>query len=175
MAFLLGDDRCAGAVIDNSSRRPYPAIGEKNETRSHPRRSVVHLAGKVESADLGRHTAWRTPSNVSGFPPFDPDTGEIVDAPIERQTELVLEQLNFASRRRIVTGECAKCNGLLHVVEKFAAVKRNLCAHFPKKSSGADLHQCSGVAGAFRPSRSTASPRCCRRRAIFVMAGLDRV
>lgn len=29
---------------------------------------------------------------VSGFPPFDPRTGQVVDASIERQTELVMEQ-----------------------------------------------------------------------------------
>jgi hypothetical protein len=32
---------------------------------------------------------------VSGFPPFDPDTGKVIEAPIERQTELVLEQMKL--------------------------------------------------------------------------------
>ena len=32
---------------------------------------------------------------VSGFPPFDPKTGTVVKAPIERQTELVLEQMKL--------------------------------------------------------------------------------
>jgi 2-iminobutanoate/2-iminopropanoate deaminase len=30
-----------------------------------------------------------------GLPLFDPKTGQVVDAPIERQTELVLEQLKL--------------------------------------------------------------------------------
>ena len=32
---------------------------------------------------------------VSGFPPFDPATGDVVNAPIEQQTELVLDQMRL--------------------------------------------------------------------------------
>src|ERR1700735_1215567 len=48
---------------------------------------------------------WRAPASavtrhgdtiyVAGFPPFDPVTGAVINAPIERQTELVLEQMKL--------------------------------------------------------------------------------
>jgi enamine deaminase RidA (YjgF/YER057c/UK114 family) len=35
---------------------------------------------------------------VSGLPPFDPESGEILSVPIERQTKLVLEQMKLCLR-----------------------------------------------------------------------------
>jgi 2-iminobutanoate/2-iminopropanoate deaminase len=79
---------------------------------------------------------WKAPASVvtrhgdtlyvSGLPPFDPATGEIVDAPIERQTELVLETAGSSLENVL------KCNVYCTSVEKFAAVNAIYSRYFPK-------------------------------------------
>jgi len=69
---------------------------------------------------------------VSGFPPFDPSTGTVLEAPIERQTQIVLEQMKLcletagSSLERVL-----KCTVYCTSVEKFAAVNAVYARYFP--------------------------------------------
>jgi 2-iminobutanoate/2-iminopropanoate deaminase len=90
----------------------------------------TYLEGwKAPTSAVTRHGAT---VYVSGFPPFDPETGEVVDAPIERQTELVLEQMKLCLETAGSSLEnVLKCNVYCTSVEKFAAVNAIYARYFP--------------------------------------------
>lgn len=70
---------------------------------------------------------------VSGLPPFDPETGQVAEASIERQTELVLEQMKLCLETAGSSlDNVLKCNVYCTSVEKFAAVNTIYARYFPK-------------------------------------------
>jgi 2-iminobutanoate/2-iminopropanoate deaminase len=86
----------------------------------------------MEGADLGGHPKRRYHLRL-GASAFDPDTGAVVDAPVERQTELVLEQMKLCLETAGSSLEnVLKCNVYCTSVEMFAEVNAIYARYFPK-------------------------------------------
>ncbi|WP_248323538.1 MULTISPECIES: RidA family protein [unclassified Caballeronia] len=75
---------------------------------------------KAPASVVTRH---RDTVYVSGLPPFDPETGDVLDAPIEQQTQGVLEQLKLCVETAGSSlDQVLKCNVYCTSVEMFSVV-----------------------------------------------------
>ena len=69
---------------------------------------------------------------LSALPPFDPATGRVAEAPVERQAELVLEQMKLCLEAAGSSlDQVLKCNVYCTSVEKFAAINAVYARYFP--------------------------------------------
>ena len=69
---------------------------------------------------------------LSALPPFDPATGKVAEAPVERQAELVLEQMKLCLEAAGSSlDQVLKCNVYCTSVEKFAAINAVYARFFP--------------------------------------------
>ena len=90
---------------------------------------------------------WKAPTSVvtrlgdtiyvSGLPPFDPDTGEVISAGIARQTELVLDQLKLCVETAGSSlDEVLKCTVYCTSVAYFSTVNAIYAEYFCGESAG---------------------------------------
>ncbi|HEY5226436.1 MAG TPA: RidA family protein [Methylovirgula sp.] len=95
---------------------------------------VEPLASYLEKYNAPTSTVTRHGDTiyVTGAPPFDPETGEIFLGPIERQTELVLEQMRACVEAAGSSlGNILKVNVYVTDVEMFPAVNDVYRRYFP--------------------------------------------
>lgn len=103
---------------------------------------------------------WKAPTSVmtlygdtvyvSGLPPFDPATGDVIEAPIELQTEIVLKQLKLCLETAGSSLDRAlKCQVYCTSVEKFATVNAIYGRYFPKDPPARTFINVSAWPGAF--------------------------
>jgi 2-iminobutanoate/2-iminopropanoate deaminase len=86
---------------------------------------VDPLSGWLErwKAPVSVVTRHRDTVYVSGLPPFDPRTGEVLDAPIAQQTQRVLEQLKLCVETAGSSlDQVLKCNVYCTSVDMFLVV-----------------------------------------------------
>jgi 2-iminobutanoate/2-iminopropanoate deaminase len=113
-------------------------VAPGNKRKANKRREIIRV--EPLSTYLEK---WKAPTSavarcgytiyVTGAPPFVPETGEIFEGPIERQTELVLEQMKRCLEAAgSDLDHVLKCNVYCTSVEKFAAVNAVYTRFFPK-------------------------------------------
>jgi 2-iminobutanoate/2-iminopropanoate deaminase len=69
---------------------------------------------------------------VAGLPPFDPETGEIAEVPIELQSELIMEQMKLCLEAVGASlDNVMKCNVDCTSVKHFAAFNVVYARYFP--------------------------------------------
>ena len=69
---------------------------------------------------------------VAGLPPFDPETGEIAEAPIERQSELIMEQMKLCLETAGASlDNVMKCNVYCTSTKNFAVFNAIYARYFP--------------------------------------------
>ena len=102
-----------------------------------------HMKPLLEPYGLCEATRHGDTLYISGFPPFDPKTGEVVDAPLERQMELVMDQMKLCLETAGSSmDQVLKCNVYCTSVEKFAAVNAVYARYFADSPPPARIFVC---------------------------------